>query len=141
MADVSFKLKERNNNGDIIEVDYLGAYTLCDNGYLFRSTNVPPMKHPVYQDECRWSEWTESLRKYVEYCFGILKKRWRILKTGVRQREIANADKVFKTCSCSLHNMILIENGDSILNYCVLHPIIAIYTIGILMRSLTSLLV
>ena len=47
----------------------------------------------------------------MECCFGALKKRWRILKTGVRQSEIANADKVFKTC-CSSHNMILIENGD-----------------------------
>jgi hypothetical protein len=33
-----------------------------------------PMKQISNLDERLWSEWDDSVRKDVEYCFGILKK-------------------------------------------------------------------
>ena len=60
--------------------------------------------------EIRWSQWLESLRKDVECTFGILKGRWRILKTGIRLHGVAVADKIWKTC-CALHNMLLEVDG------------------------------
>ena len=50
------------------------------------------------------------MRKDVECTFGILKGRWRILKTGVRLHGIRVVDTIWLTC-CALHNMLLEEDG------------------------------
>jgi DDE superfamily endonuclease len=50
-----------------------------------------------------FSAWLESMRKDVGCTFGILKGRWRILKTGIRLFGVKAADKVFLTC-CAMHN-------------------------------------
>ncbi|KAI2490063.1 Plant transposon protein [Fragilaria crotonensis] len=50
------------------------------------------------------------MRKDVECTFGILKGRWRILKTGIRMNGVENADKIFLTC-CALHNWLLETDG------------------------------
>jgi hypothetical protein len=50
------------------------------------------------------------MRKDVECTFGILKGRWRILKTGIRLHGTKPADKIFKTC-CALHNWLLEIDG------------------------------
>ena len=49
------------------------------------------------------------MRKDVECTFGILKKRWSILKTGINTQG-NTADKIWKTC-CALHNMLLVADG------------------------------
>ncbi len=54
---------------------------LVDNGYLAFPTTFPPIKTSNSRAEIR--SWLESLRKDVECTFGILKGRWRILKTGI----------------------------------------------------------
>ena len=64
-----------------------GAYVIVDNGYLQWSTTVPPFKDSSSRAEIRFSQWLESLRKDVECTFGILKNRWRILKTGIRMHK------------------------------------------------------
>ena len=81
-----------------------------DNGYLPWSTIIPPFKSVKYRKDFRWSEWLESMRKDVECCFGILKGRWRILKTGIRLHGVECATKIFKTC-CALHNWLLDIDG------------------------------
>ena len=50
------------------------------------------------------------MRKDVECAFGILKGRWRILKTGVRVQGVESVDKVWLTC-CALHNWLLEIDG------------------------------
>ena len=50
------------------------------------------------------------MRKDVECTFGILKGRWRILKTGIRLAGVENADKIFLTC-CAVHNWLLDVDG------------------------------
>ena len=47
--------------------------------------------------ELRWSKWIESMRKDVECVFGILKGRFRVLKTGIRLHGIKAADKIWLT--------------------------------------------
>jgi hypothetical protein len=50
------------------------------------------------------------MRKDVECTFGILKGRWRILKTGIRLHGTKPAYQIFKTC-CALHNWLLEIDG------------------------------
>ena len=65
-------------------VNINGCYVIVDNGYLRWSTTVPPHKNSTNRAELRFSQWLEPLRKDVECTFGILKGRWRILKSGIR---------------------------------------------------------
>ncbi|KAI2500765.1 Plant transposon protein [Fragilaria crotonensis] len=68
------------------------------------------MKHTCNRSELRFSQWLESLRKDVECTFGILKGRWRILKTGIRLHNTEASDNIWLTC-CALHNMLLDVDG------------------------------
>jgi hypothetical protein len=87
-----------------------GAYVIVDNGYLEWSTTVPPLKGSCVRSELRFSQWLESMRKDVECTFGILKGRWRILKTGIRLHNTEVSDNIWLTC-CALHNMLLDVDG------------------------------
>ena len=95
---------------------YKGYWIIVDNGYLPWPTIIPPFKNVKYRKDFRWSEWLESMRKDVKSWFGILKGRWRILKTGIRLHGVECVTKIFKTC-CALHNWLLeIGGADSRLN-------------------------
>ena len=50
------------------------------------------------------------MRKDVECTFGILKGRWRILKSGVRTYGVDSVDHIWFTC-CALHNWLLEVDG------------------------------
>ena len=52
----------------------------------------------------------ESLRKDVECTFGIIKCRWRVLKTGIRLHGLLNIDRIWLTC-LALHNALLDVDG------------------------------
>ena len=87
-----------------------GAYVIVDNGYLQWPSTVPPLKNSCNRSEIRFSQWLESLRKDVECSFGILKGRWRILKTGVRLHNTKVCDNIWLTC-CALHNLLRDVDG------------------------------
>ena len=89
---------------------YCGAWILVDGGYLSWSCTVNPLKESSSIQATRWSKWAEAIRKDVECTFGILKGRWRILKTGVRLRNLEVVDDIWYTC-CALHNMLLQFDG------------------------------
>lgn len=89
---------------------YKGPWIIEDNGYLKWSTTVPPIKVTANEMERRWSHWLESLRKDVECTFGILKGRWRILKSGIRLEGMEETNNIWKTC-CALHNWLLEIDG------------------------------
>jgi hypothetical protein len=97
-----------NEHGRDVTIN--GAYVIVDNGYLTWSTTVPPLKNSMNRGEIRFSQWLESLRKDVECTFGILKGRWRVLKTGIRMHNTEVADNIWLTC-CALHNMLLDVDG------------------------------
>jgi Plant transposon protein len=110
LADNKFTLYKRSDNNTVIEENYSGCWLMCDNGYLNWSCLMSPIKEPVLRKEKRWSMWMESMRKDVECTFGILKGRFRILKTGMRIHSIKSVDHVWCTC-CALHNMFLDSDG------------------------------
>ena len=117
---INFKLKRaakegrnENENDDDNDEDVVtikGAYVIVDNGYLRWPTTIPPMKDSFNRSEQRFSQWLESLRKDVECTFGILKERWRILKTGFCCHNTEVGDNVWMTC-CALHNHLLDVDG------------------------------
>ncbi|CAJ1955827.1 unnamed protein product [Cylindrotheca closterium] len=88
-----------------------GLHLICDGGYHQWKILMCPFK--CQQDGTAvmiWSKWIESLRKDVECVFGILKKRFMVLKYANRLRDIETIGKVFRTC-CILHNMLLEFDG------------------------------
>ena len=83
LQDVEFELFEKDHFGNTIKVKYQGAWLVVDNGYLKWSTAIPPLKVSDDMREIRWSNWIESMRKDVECTFGIMKGRFRLLKSGM----------------------------------------------------------
>ena len=61
---------------------------------------------PTSNEEWAWTQKIWSVRKDVECTFGILKNRFRILKTPMLFHDKATIDDIFWTC-CVLHNMLL----------------------------------
>lgn len=110
LHDHVFSLYAYNTDGEVVQRRYRGGWLLVDNGYLPHSTTVPPFKTTNSRAEIRLSTWLESLRKDVECTFGILKGRWRILKSGIRIHGTDGPDQVFLTC-CALHNKLLDIDG------------------------------
>ena len=102
----SFVLKESNGE----EIPMKGLYLLSDNGFHKWQMITMPMKNPVSEEQKRWSKWCESMRKDIECTFGILKKRFLILKNPIRLRSIKSITNVFHCC-CLLHNMLLSIDG------------------------------
>ena len=94
LDDVEFELMEKNDEGKIVHIKYKGVWSIVDNGYLQWSVTVPLLKITNNNREMRWSKWMESIRKDVECAFGIMKGRWRILKTGIRLHGVEAADKI-----------------------------------------------
>lgn len=103
---VQYELHKQNGDKQKIT----GAWILVDGGYLKWSCTIPPYKQYKSHAEQRWSKWAESMRKDVECTFGILKGRFRILKTGIRLQSFEAVDNVWFTC-CTLHNFLLEVDG------------------------------
>lgn len=65
---------------------------------------IPPFKEPIFKSEYDFIKWLKS-RKDVECTFGILKGRFRQLKSGIRVHGIEARDRSV------LHNMLLEVDG------------------------------
>jgi hypothetical protein len=112
LGDVIFELLAHDKKGCIKTLQFSGAYIIVDNGYLDWSCTIPPYGVSNNIDKIRWSKWLDSMRKDVECTFGILKGRWRILKSGVRLHGVDAVDSVWFTC-CALHNWLLEVDGQT----------------------------
>jgi hypothetical protein len=116
MVDFTLKRERKGDTGtattdnEVEDVMIKGAYVIVDNGYLRWPTTIPPMKDTCNRSELRFSQWLEALRKDVECTFGILKGRWRILKTGIRVHNTEASDNIWMTC-CALYNHLLDVDG------------------------------
>ena len=82
LDDVGFELFAHDRKGRLIKLRFSGAYVIVDNGYLDWSCTIPPFGVSNNINEIGWSKWLESMRKDVECTFGIMKGRWRMLKTS-----------------------------------------------------------
>ena len=71
---------------------------------------MPPFTVANRRDELCGSAWVESMRKDVEFTFGIFKGLRRILKSGVQIHGVDKVDKVWLMC-CALHNWLLVIDG------------------------------
>jgi len=89
---------------------YKVGWVIVDNGYLPWPTMIPPFNAYVSWPEFCFSKWIESMRKDVKCTFGILKGRFRVLKTGISLHGIDVCDNVWYTC-CALHNFLLEEDN------------------------------
>lgn len=103
----NFAYKLHNENGHLAETK--GAWLLVDNGYHHWTILMHPEKMPTKTQQA-WTDITESVRKDVECTFGILKKRYNILKVGLRYHRTRHADDIFRTC-CAMHNQLLFLDG------------------------------
>ena len=98
MSDVEFELYEystEEEDADVVKVKYAGVWIMVDNGYIRWPTTMPPHKICSKYSEIRWAQWLESMRKDVECTFGIMKGRFRILKTGIRVHGVEVVDKIW----------------------------------------------
>ena len=84
-----------------------GLWVVCDNGYHKWRCLMPPIKHA---SRCTWSRQVESVRKDVECTFGVLKKRFRILRLATLYKSKEVIDNIFRSC-CVLHNLLLRADG------------------------------
>jgi hypothetical protein len=110
LQDNDLKLLDFDRLGNVISVKYEGVYVIVDNGYLQWSCTVPPFTITSDMDEIRWSKWLESMQKDVECTFGILKGRWRILKSDIRINGVDAVNNIWFTC-CALLNWLLEIDG------------------------------
>jgi len=113
LQDVKFKMLEWEGcvgKSAIVKVKYRGAWGLVDNGYHRWPSTQAPSKLTNWLPEKRLSDWIESFRKDSECVFGILKGRFRLLKTGIHLEGPHVADSIWLTC-CALHNWLLEVDG------------------------------
>ena len=100
-----------DDTGDTEE--HKGSYFICDGGYTMWTCLVPPYKEyePTSTKE-GWSKHVEGLRKDVECTFGILKKRFMVLKNPIKLGKAKHIQEMFVTC-CALHNRLLAHDEDN----------------------------
>jgi hypothetical protein len=96
---------------DVMKVNKIGLYYICDGGYPKFKHIIPPYKWTqVGTKKNLWSSAIESARKYVERFFGILKRRWRCLINPVDLLDPSKIEKMCGAC-CILHNMRIDHDG------------------------------
>jgi hypothetical protein len=84
---------------------------MCDGGYSKLNQLIHPFKwSDVGATDNIWSELIESARKYVEWIFCILKKRFHCLINPIDLKGPYRNEQMFNAC-CVLHNMILEYDG------------------------------
>ncbi len=87
-------------------VQHTGAWVLCDGGYHMWKTTICAFKHSRTPRNLIWSTLLGSIRKNIEDVFGMLKKRFRVLKLPFLLQTEEGIDNTFRVC-CLLHNFLL----------------------------------
>ena len=98
------KYKLLDEKGELVE--WIGLYAIVDGGYFAWRCLQAPLRDAAGDDGARWSERLESVRKSVEMTFGIMKKRFKVLRNAMLFRDPKYIEKVFRAC-CTLHNLLL----------------------------------
>lgn len=94
------------------EGEATGLFYICDGGYNSWIQLVAPFKHePEGKPPALWSNHIESVRKDIECVFGILKRRFLILKHPVRLQGMDIISDLFVACGV-LHNMLIDWDGN-----------------------------
>jgi hypothetical protein len=104
---IAFRWKRYGTDGRTEEM--VGPYLVVDGGYQAFWCLVAPDRQALDEDEHRFTEWLESVRKSVECTFGILKSRFSILHR-LRFTDPKLIEDIWFTC-CGLHNLLLDNDG------------------------------
>ena len=88
---------------------YKGCWNLCDQGYFPWGALICAFSSVVTAIGA-WNSLVGSARKDVEYAFGALKKRFRILRLPFLYRPTHKIGTIFKVRAI-LHNMLLEFDG------------------------------
>ncbi len=104
--DITFELLD--SHGEVVVVSK--PFTITDNGYPKLRGLQCPIKTCTTMPEVAYSERAESVRKDIEGCFGILKVRFRILRSRILFQTQHKVDVCFTAC-CVKHNMNLVDDG------------------------------
>jgi hypothetical protein len=83
-----------------------GVYLIVDGGYDKEGHLMCPKAWPVQMKDVKWSEWLESCRKDVECTFGIIKARWRWLRSPILFKSMDLIGDAMRT-ACIFHNVLL----------------------------------
>ena len=97
-------------SADGTAVECKGLYAIVDGGYHQWRILQCPLKAAAGEDAREWSERMESVRKAVERTFGILRKRFRILRVAFECQSPAQIEHTFRAC-VALHNILLRHDG------------------------------
>ena len=85
------ELHEYDSNSDVIEVCYIDIWFILNIQILSWSCTIPLVKDGITYEAIRFTEWFESIQKYLECAFGI-KGRFEILRHSARLQSIENCD-------------------------------------------------
>ncbi|XP_076948964.1 uncharacterized protein LOC143621420 [Bidens hawaiensis] len=95
------------------DVNYEYGYYLVDGIYPDWATLVHSFTCPTDDKRKFYKKKHESARKDIERAFGVLKKRWSIIRNPARILHMDKLRNVMYTCII-LHNMILEDSGRAI---------------------------
>ncbi|GJR60554.1 ALP1-like protein [Tanacetum coccineum] len=97
------------------DVTYKWGYYLTDGIYPEWVVLMKSISQPGSNDvkRIRYKQAHEAARKDVERAFGVLKKKWVIVRTPARSRSLKRITHLMYTCII-LHNMIRKEKGKAI---------------------------
>nr|GEZ74395.1 protein ALP1-like [Tanacetum cinerariifolium] len=97
------------------DVPYKREYYLTDRIYPQRSVLIKSIKNPGTDDHKRilYKTKHEAAKKDVERVFGVLKKKWKIIKYLARGLMQSRLSDIMYTCLI-LHNMIIHDKGKAI---------------------------
>ncbi|GJT95620.1 ALP1-like protein [Tanacetum coccineum] len=97
------------------DVTYKWGYYLTDGIYPEWVVLMKSISQPGSNDvkRIRYKQAHEAARKDVKQAFGVLKKKWAIVRTPARSRSLKRITHLMYTCII-LHNMIRKEKGKAI---------------------------
>ncbi|GJR21991.1 ALP1-like protein [Tanacetum coccineum] len=97
------------------DVPYKRGYYLTNGIYPQWSVLIKSIKNPGTNDHKRilYKTKHEKARKDVEQAFGVLNKKWKIIKYPARRLTQSRLSDIMYTCLI-LHNMIIHDNGKAI---------------------------
>lgn len=94
-----------------------GAVILGDSAFAGNNWLIPPFRGDVEGARCRFNEARKKTRCTIGRAFGVLKRTFYALHTGMRVKNMTRAAELVQ-CAVTLHNLCILfsDNGDDLLD-------------------------
>ena len=89
-----------------LESSNTNTHLLGDSGYALKPYLMTPYSDPSNHEQKRYNKIHSQTRMFVEKAFGVLKRRFPLLKNGLRLREAQDNCHLI-LCAFVLHNMCI----------------------------------